>query len=73
MSGLIWVQTVSKGNQPDDTSRPRVTGNSFPAVGNFCGLLITFPNSLDPDQTQQNVGPALDPIFLTLVTFLKEK
>ena len=24
-------------------------------------LLITFANSLDPDQDQQNVGPDLDP------------
>ena len=23
----------------------------------FCHLLITFANSLDPDQAQQNVGP----------------
>ena len=26
--------------------------NSFPASGNFCCLLITFPNSLDPDQAR---------------------
>ena len=25
-----------------------------------CRLLITFANSLDPDQEQQNVGPDLD-------------
>ena len=25
-----------------------------------CRLLITFANSLDPDQDQQNVGPDLD-------------
>ena len=35
--------------------------SSFPASGNFCRLLITFANSLDPDQAQQNVGPDLDP------------
>ena len=29
-------------------------------------LLITFTNRQDPDQTQQNVGPDLDPICLTL-------
>ena len=29
-------------------------------------LLITFANSLDPDQDGQNVGPDLDPNFLTL-------
>ena len=28
--------------------------NSFLASGDFCRLLITFANSLDPDQDQQN-------------------
>ena len=40
--------------------------NSFPASGNFCRLLITFANSLNPDQAQQNIGPDLDPNCLTL-------
>ena len=40
--------------------------NSFPAVGDFCLLLINFANSLDPDQAWQNVGPDLDPNCLTL-------
>ena len=31
-----------------------------------CRLLITFANSLDPDQARQNVGPDLDPNCLTL-------
>ena len=35
-------------------------------------LLITFANSLDPDQARQNVGPDLDPNCLTLMVFLKE-
>ena len=39
--------------------------NSLPASGNFCNLLITFVNSLDPDQAQQNTGPDLDPNCLT--------
>ena len=34
---------------------------SFHVSGDFCRLLITFANSLDPDQEQQNVGPDLDP------------
>ena len=38
---------------------------SLPASGNFCHLLITFANSLDPDQARQNVGPDLDPNCLT--------
>ena len=40
---------------------------SFLAGRNFCHLLIlTFANSLDPDQAQQSVGPDLDPNCLTL-------
>ena len=31
-----------------------------------CCLLITFASSLGPGQAQQNVGPDLDPICLTL-------
>ena len=45
-------------------SRTRVY--SFPASGDFCHLLITFANSLDPDQARQNVGPDLVPKCLTL-------
>ena len=39
--------------------------NSLPASGNLCHLLITFANSLDPDQALRNVGPDLDPNCLT--------
>ena len=35
------------------------------ASGNFCHLLKTFANSLDPDKDRHNVGPDLDPNFLT--------
>ena len=41
--------------------------NSFHASGNFCYLLITFANSLDPDQGRHSVGPDLDPYLLTLL------
>ena len=34
--------------------------NSLPASGDFCQLLISFANSLDPDPAQQNVRPDLD-------------
>ena len=34
--------------------------------GDIYRLLITFANSLDPDQDRQNVGPDLDPNRLTL-------
>ena len=40
--------------------------NSLPTSGDFCHLLITFANSLDPDQAGQNIGPDLDPNCLTL-------
>ena len=33
-------------------------------------MLITFENSLDPDQDQENVSSNLDPNFLTLIRFL---
>ena len=38
---------------------------SLPASGDYCHLLITFANSLAPDQARQNVGPDLDPNSLT--------
>ena len=40
--------------------------NYFLASGNFCHLLITFANSLDPDQDQLNVLLDLDPNCLQL-------
>ena len=41
--------------------------NSFYCLGgNFCHLLITFANRLDPDQGRQNVLPDLDSNHLTL-------
>ena len=35
-------------------------------AGHLTRLLITFANSLDPDQARQNIGPDLDPKCLTL-------
>ena len=35
-------------------------------------MLITYANSLEPDQAWQNVGPDLDPDCLTLMVFLKD-
>ena len=40
--------------------------NSLPTGSDFCCLLITFANSLVPDQARQNVGPDLDQNCLTL-------
>ena len=42
------------------------TINSFPASGDFCRLLITFPKNFDPDHSRQNVGPDLHPNSLSL-------
>ena len=39
---------------------------TFLASGDFCGLPITFANSLDPDQDRQNGSPDLNPNSLTL-------
>ena len=38
----------------------RIALNSLPSSGDFCHLLITFANSLDPDQARQNVRPDLE-------------
>ena len=46
---------------------PLSSPTSFLACDNFCRLLITFANSLDPDQDWQKVGPDLDPKYLTLI------
>ena len=40
--------------------------NSLPASVKLWHLLITFANSLDPDQALQNVRLDLDPSCLTL-------
>ena len=46
---------------------------SYLASSYFIHLLITFANSLNPDQDRQNVGPDLDPNHLMLLMlFLKE-
>ena len=37
-----------------------------------CRLLITYANSLDPDQARRNVGPDLGPNCLTLMVLPKE-
>ena len=43
----------------------------FSASDKFWCLLITFANSLNPNQDRQNVGPGLCPIcFVTLILFL---
>ena len=39
---------------------------SFLANGDFCCMMITFANSLDPDQDRQNIDSDMDPNRLTL-------
>ena len=39
------------------------------ASDNFCHQLLTFVNSLDPDQNQQNISPDLDSDSVPLKTF----
>ena len=50
---------------------PKAEGH-FNSSCNFYRLLISFANSLDPDQEQQYVGPDLDPNCLTQIVFMKE-
>ena len=45
---------------------------TLPASSEFCGLLATFANSLDPDLSRHSVRPDLDPSCLTLLLFLNE-
>ena len=44
--------------------------NYFLAGCDFNPLLITFANSLDPDQDRQNIGPSLD--LNNFIMFLKD-
>ena len=64
----VLVPLLKTGYEPD------IKFGVFILSSNFCCLLITFANSLDPDQDQQNVGPDLDPNCLTdtLGVVLKE-
>ena len=50
-----------------------VCSNSFPASCDFCHLLLTFANSLDQDQDQQNVSPDLNPNLNYLKKFILKK
>ena len=53
-------------------SIPEIFFNSFLASGYFCRLLITFANSLVPDQKRQNVSHDLDLNPLTLTVLMKK-
>ena len=60
----------SKDYNSDSKLLPISEYVAFLASRNFCRLLVTFANSLDPEQDWQNVGFDLDP---TLIVFHKEK
>ena len=62
---MIFTYTVSQDFSQKEVSTNYFVFNSLPARGGFCCLLITFANSLDLDQAQQNVRPDLDPDRLT--------
>ena len=55
------IKPVKKTASIEQSLDPRIVhlkstcNNSFPASGDFCCLLITFANSLDPDQDQHYV------------------
>ena len=55
----------SQGFRQKVVSRSFSVFNSLPTSSDFYHLLITFANSLDPDQAQQNISPDLDPNCLT--------
>ena len=69
ISYLIFFRKLGKMSQ-NLSSAAVVIGalrvNSDLDSGDFCHLLITFSNSLDPDQDRHAVGPDLDPNRLTL-------
>ena len=66
---------VAKSSNSDQLIH-NITGHSLitysPSSGNFCCQLITFANSLDPDQARQTVGPDLDANCLTQMGFLED-
>ena len=62
----LWLTNVKEYGSAQDIVFPlsflSARMNSFLASINFCCLLITFANSLDP-----NIGPDMDPNHLTLL------
>ena len=73
-SGFVVANTLAKWkklepNEIDFSQKVVSTScsvfSSLPASSDFCHLLITFANSLDPDQAGHIVGPDLDPNCLT--------
>ena len=63
---------VNQGFSQKVVSTSCFVSNSLPTSGDFCCLLITFANNLDPDQARQNVGPGLDPKLFDTQMVLKK-
>ena len=70
VSVIVAGNSLSKDTQDKDSLNKVGINTTHASVGFLC-LLITFANSLDPDQARQNVGPDLDPNYLILIDFLK--
>ena len=47
--------------------------NSLPTSGDFCRLLISFANSLDPDKARRFVRPDLNPNCLAFSDAIHKK
>ena len=64
---LTLAKVLARTYKVHVASRSCSVFNSLPTSGDLCHLLITFANSLEPDQARQNVGPALEPNCLTVL------
>ena len=60
------IYDISRGCSPLTPFFLGGGGGGGVGSGDFGRLLITFANSLNPDQDRHNVGPDLDPNRLTL-------
>ena len=64
---MLSQDLISVYRLPDNT-----VVSCFNLLPTECRLLITFANSLNPDQAQQNVGPWGSNLFDTQMVLLKE-
>ena len=62
ITSLIWYLKAATKNLTKSCLVKNFNGalDSLPASGDVCYLLITFANSLYPDQDRQNLWPNLD-------------
>ena len=66
VAGIFLLLSFNLEIPPNEESKSRVAWNFSLLFAYKCRLLITFANSLDPDQARQNVRPDLDPNCLAL-------